>query len=407
MRYLFIVAFFIIGCSVKSPYKQPDISEDKYIIKALVYESQNEYNKSMPIYNYLYKKTKNPAYYEKIIEGLFREEKFDEVIKKAEKFNKKHFNKKIFQYEIFALLEKGEYEKAKELLQKRFNKKDEFYYMMMSYILIKQGKLDKAVSYLKSLYALNHSKNVLLQLSDVLIKLRKYNEALAYLRTHLDLYGCEYDVCQRLAFIYKQMYDFENLAVIYEKLGEFDRKYYIYALNIYLQLRNYDEAIRLVKKYNLNKEYLMLIYAEMKKYRKAAEIAYELYSKTSNLNYLLKYCQYLYQDHPTKEELVDIAKKLEYLAPFYQRADIYNFLGYLLINNDIDYKKGLEYVQKALEKNPQNIEYIDSLAWGYYKLKKCKKAWEIIKYIKTNDKEILKHKKLIKECLNDSSKNNK
>ncbi len=409
-KYLLIAALLFLGCSVKNTPTQQVKSfpeEDQYIIKAIVAEDSGDYNTSLPIYKFLYKKTKNPVYYEKIVEDLFRMKKYDEVIKKAEEFTHESFDKKIFKYEIFSFLEKKEYEKAKNVLMNRFNKKDEFYYMMMAYILIKQNKLNDAVYYLKSLYALNHSKTVLLQLSDVLIKLKKYNEALAYLRTHLDLYGCEYDVCQRLIVIYKQTYDYENLATIYEKMGEFDEKYYIYALNIYLQNGEYDKAIKLIKKYGLNKEYLMMVYAEKRDFRKAAEVAYELYTQTSNPKYLLKYCEYLYYDHPTKEEIKDIAKKLEYLTAFFPNAYVYNFLAYVLIDNDINPKKGLKFAQKAVELRPENIEYIDSLAWGYYKLGKCKEAWDIIKYIESDDPEIQKHKKLIKGCLDDSSKDNK
>ncbi len=401
---LLIAGIFIItGCATKQtppPIGKKVIpNEDEYIIKALLAEDSGEFNKSIAIYKYLYQKTKKPVYYEKIVEDLFRERKFDEVIKKAEEFNEEHFDKKIFEYEIFALLEKKEYEKAKNLLKEKFNKKDEFYYMMMSYILIKQNRLDEAVYYLKSLYALNHSKNVLLELSDVLIRLKKYNEALAYLRTHLDLYGCDFDVCKRLAVIYKQTYDYDNLANIYEKLGIYDEKYLVYAINIYMENGEYKKAINLIKKYGLNKEYLMMVYVQEKKFRKASAVAYELYEKTSNPKYLLKYCEYLYYDHPTKEEIKDIAKKLEYLIAFYPNAYLYNFLGYVLIDNDINVKKGLYFVQKAVELQPENIEYIDSLAWGYYKLGKCKEAWDIIRYIQTKDKEILKHKRLIEKCV--------
>jgi len=408
MRSVIIFGLLLLGCSMKSPEKVKTFpQEDQYMIKAIVAEDSGDYNKSLAIYNFLYKKTKNPIYYEKIVEDLFRERKYDEVIKKAEEFSCKSFDKKIFKYEIFAFLEKKEYEKAKNVLMNRFNKKDEFYYMMMSYILIKQNKLKDAVYYLKSLYALNHSKNVLLELSDVLIRLKKYNEALAYLRTHLDLYGCEYDVCQRLIVIYRQTYDFENLATIYEKMGQFNEKYYIYALNIYLENKEYDKAINLIKKYGLSKEYLMMVYVEKRDFRKAASIAYELYTQTSSPKYLLKYCEYLYYDHPTKEELKDIAKKLEYLIGFYPNAYMYNFLAYILIDNDIDYKKGLKFAQKAVELRPDNMEYIDTLAWGYYKLGKCKEAWEIIKDIESNDEVINKHKKLIKGCVDDFRKDNK
>ena len=73
-------------------------------------------------------------------------------------------------------------------------------------------------------------------------------------------------------------------------------------------------------------------------------------------------------------------------------------MGYILIDNDIDVKEGIKYVEKALEFDPNNEEYIDSLAWGYYKLGKCKEAWEIIKHIKLDNEEIKKHKEAIKKC---------
>ncbi|EDM23709.1 tetratricopeptide repeat protein [Caminibacter mediatlanticus] len=73
-------------------------------------------------------------------------------------------------------------------------------------------------------------------------------------------------------------------------------------------------------------------------------------------------------------------------------------------------KEGIKYVQKALNLDPTNEEYIDSLAWGYYKLGKCKEAKELIDYVKLKDKTILRHKNLINQCIkenNDFRQNNK
>jgi len=257
---------------------------------------------------------------------------------------------------------------------------------------------------LRSFYAINPNKKNLLNLVDVLIKLKKYNEALAYLRTHLKLYGCEYDVCMRLIYIYKSLYDYKNLANIYEKLGEFDLKYYVLAFNIYIQNKEFKKAKRLAEK--LGEDYLLFLYEKEKKYKKASNIALKLFNKTKNDAYLLKYCELLYWDSPTKKELLEMVERLEYLANKYKNDYLYNFVGYVLIDKDIDVKKGIKYVIKALNKKPDNFEYIDSLAWGYYKLGKCEDAWEIIKIINLKDPEIEKHKKLIKRCMDDFRKNN-
>ena len=71
---------------------------------------------------------------------------------------------------------------------------------------------------------------------------------------------------------------------------------------------------------------------------------------------------------------------------------------------DLDIKKGIELVKLALEKDPQNLYYLDSLAWGYYKLGDCKQAWEILKQT-LDDKEFANsdeskaHIKAIKACV--------
>jgi len=407
---LFLIVLMFLSCSKQvSIGKKAFDKEDEYILKALMYEEKGDYKDAIKTYSYLYEKSKKSVYYQKIVALLFYQKKYDEVIKKANEFLKHTFDKEVFKYEIFALLKKKKFKKAKELLLNKFNKKDEFYYSVMSYILLQEGKVNEAVYYLKSLYALKPTKKNLLKLADALIEAKKYNEALAYLRTHLNLYGCELDICKRMAVIYKSLYDYENLALIYSKMAKISPRYYILALNAYIQNKDYKKAEEFIKKNRLDETLLMFLYATEHKFKKAAYTALKLYEKRGDLKYLLKYCEYLYYSHPNKKEAEDIANKLKFLVKLYPDAYLYNFLGYLLIDYDINPKEGIEYVQRAIEIDPQNQEYIDSLAWGYYKLGKCKEAYEIIKGISLKDAEIQKHKKAIKKCLkeeDDSSKNN-
>ncbi|GAB6073858.1 tetratricopeptide repeat protein [Nautilia lithotrophica] len=404
-----ILMFFIAGCSVKQPPvgKKVIPNEDEYIIKALMFEDENNLTAAVDTYKFLYDKTKKPVYYEKMIEDLFYQKKYKEVIELSSEYLEKKFDKQIFMYKILSLLEIKQINKAKEELLSKLNKKDEFFYRMMAFIYLKEKNYKKAADYLKSLYALNHNKETLLQLVDILIKIKKYNEALAYLRTHLDMYGCEFDICLRLAIIYKQTYDYDSLANIYEKMGKFDQKYLMFALRIYLDNEEYEKALKLIDKNNLGDEYKLIVYETKKDYKKAAFYAYKLYEKTAKLPYLLKYCTYKYEANPSKTTAKEIIPKLKYLLKFYPSAYLYNFLGYIMIDNDIDVKEGLKYVQKAVEMKPDNEEYIDSLAWGYYKLGKCKEAWDIIKYIKLKDKEILMHKEKIKKCIKKNKKEKK
>ncbi len=86
---------------------------------------------------------------------------------------------------------------------------------------------------------------------------------------------------------------------------------------------------------------------------------------------------------------------LYYLGAYYERAgrwkeaassleeavkknpddpSVLNYLGYLLIDHGMNVKKGISLVKKALKKKPDNGYYLDSLAWGYYRLGDLKKA---------------------------------
>lgn len=57
-----------------------------------------------------------------------------------------------------------------------------------------------------------------------------------------------------------------------------------------------------------------------------------------------------------------------------QDAFFYNFLGYSLIDYDLDIKRGMDFVRKALALDSGSVLYLDSLAWGYYKLGNCLEA---------------------------------
>ncbi len=103
-----------------------------------------------------------------------------------------------------------------------------------------------------------------------------------------------------------------------------------------------------------------------------------------------------------KTVIKSVVKKFEDVLTVLDNHVYQNYLGYILIDLDIDVKKGLKYVKKALEKAPNNLAYIDSLAWGQYKLNECKEALINIKKVVDgaglDDIEIKTHWNKIKEC---------
>ena len=55
-------------------------------------------------------------------------------------------------------------------------------------------------------------------------------------------------------------------------------------------------------------------------------------------------------------------------------AEVLNFVGYILVDKSDRVEEGLSYIEKAIELDPQNGFFLDSLGWAYYKLQKIDKA---------------------------------
>jgi tetratricopeptide (TPR) repeat protein len=52
-------------------------------------------------------------------------------------------------------------------------------------------------------------------------------------------------------------------------------------------------------------------------------------------------------------------------------ASAANYLGYMLADRGVRLEESVKYIQKALELEPNNGAYLDSLGWAYYKMNRC------------------------------------
>jgi tetratricopeptide (TPR) repeat protein len=52
-------------------------------------------------------------------------------------------------------------------------------------------------------------------------------------------------------------------------------------------------------------------------------------------------------------------------------ASAANYLGYMLADQGVRLEESVRYIQKALELEPNNGAYLDSLGWAYYKMDRC------------------------------------
>jgi len=408
-----IVLLLIVGCSTTQPQigKKSFVDEDKYILQALL-EEENNLTKAKQTFKFLYKKTDKYIYFKEIIKITFDQKKYKDTIKLVDEYLKKYPKQEdVIIYKIYSYIKLKDLNKALNIAKAYLHKnRDLELYKIISFIYIQKKDYKQAIKYLKTIYSINHSEDVLLQMGDLFFKeLKKPNEAISYYQTHIRLYGCSEAVCNRLAEVYRFLYDYDNLIEIYKKLYRATNNF-VYAnkiIYLYLEQDEYNKALSFIEKEKLDDNLKYLVYKVRLEKTPNYKDAYKLYKYTKDDRYFFLYTTYKFQH--SKKGLVDLKNviaNLELLLKRDRKPLYLNYLGYLLIDYDINPKKGVKLVKEALEYEPNSYELLDSLAWGYYKLKQCKKAYDIISKIKVDDKEINKHKKLIRRC-NDIRQNHK
>ena len=121
---------------------------------------------------------------------------------------------------------------------------------------------------------------------------------------------------------------------------------------------------------------LMDLYAATGNFGDAYVLAVKIYNDSRDLNFLAKAAIYEYEmnkENLDEKKITDILDKFEASVPKLNNDMFFNYYGYLLIDHEIDPRKGVEMVQKALEISPDSPYYEDSLAWGTSSLASAKR----------------------------------
>jgi hypothetical protein len=308
---------------------------------------------------------------------------------------------------ISAYAQQKEYKEAFELAKSIADetKKKEDYDMVgsLAYILSNYASAEK---YFRSSYAAKADDIGADRIATILVLEDKKQDATSFLETHTRLFGCSKYLCEKLANMYIEASDTKGALEIYKKLY-FKTKSESYTKKIIeLSVANtdIDGLIAFLKKSKKDEALLLEAYKYKKDNKKAAELANKLYKKTKDLNYLAQAAIYDIEGMGKKNDktIKESVKNLTIVTSKMQN-DVYdNYLGYLLIDYDIDTVKGMELVKRALVKDPTSPFYLDSLAWGYYKQKKCAEAEEIMEQIggdAKKDKTVIEHMEAIKKCI--------
>ncbi len=289
---------------------------------------------------------------------------------------------------------------------------------LMGSIYYISNDFNGALKHFKEAYKLDQSEDNATRLADIMVKQNHPLQAIKTLEKFDETTGCTQNACVLLAVLYAQNQNPQKAANMFERLytQSGNKEHLNNALSALLMYKEFKLAEEFLQKYRINDDILMQIYADQKEFAKAAEIANGLYLATNDQEYYIKSAIYRYENATKmgkkvgKFELSNIANIFAASIKTIELNPIYlNYYGYLLIDHDLDIKKGLELAIKAHEMAPDAAFIIDSVAWGYYKLGECDKANEWYEKIDLNkdfmdDIEAKTHKKAIKKCLTRSRK---
>jgi len=120
------------------------------------------------------------------------------------------------------------------------------------------------------------------------------------------------------------------------------------------------------------------ILSSLKKYSEANEVLLTIYYMHPSNEFRSKVALRIAHNYELMDSITTAVVWLEQLvAQEPENHTAMNNLGYILIDRNIDAKKGLALVEKALTYAPDEFSYLDSKAWGLYKLGKYEEALKI------------------------------
>ncbi|QOY55501.1 hypothetical protein HUE87_04505 [Candidatus Sulfurimonas marisnigri] len=412
---LFVLLTILSGCGARPSaeikgHEKIFENEDLYIMFALRAEQIKDYNASSSIFNTLYKESnKDEYFYRSVQNDLAAGENYRAIARIDKVISEEIENFALVRLKIIALIKLDRIDEAKELAIKLVEKSKEIDdYLLVSEIYVKEKEFDLAVKYLESAYIKDFNEKILDKIAIVLyVNLQRKKDAIAQLESHSRIRGCTKLICARLIGFYSNENNIDGLLSTYLRVYKIDSNKEIAKkiVQIYGYKKEYLNMMNFLVESKTDNELLLQLFIQLKEYKKASLLAEKLYKEGADIAYLGQSAIFEYEsssDKNDKKMQKSIIRKLEDVIKIRNEGLYLNYLGYLLIDHEIDVEKGIYYVKEALKIEANSAYYLDSLAWGYYKLGKCKRAKKIIDKVakmKGNDNpEVIKHIKMIKNC---------
>jgi len=412
-----IILTFITLCTLNINFAQAKelrvISEDTLIIQGLFFDEYKAYENSRQIFARLYDDTGAKEYlFREMTASLLAESHIAESIKRLTSWDKKHPDTiEVKRLLIPLYLTNRQVEKAKVeaeyLLEVSSEAKD---LDLASNPYLYSGEFNKALDLLSKAYKASSNEQVLLRMAVIMDEYtNERTKAIQLLETHRRMHLINSNQLYfKLLSLYVKENNIDGVLDIYILMYENDKQkqYLTKIIEAYVYKRDIDGAIAFLEKNREDDQILYDLYKSKKYFGKALKLADKFYKEDKDARWLAEKAILTFENAKNKNDKRMIKTVVSYFDKALSQGvddSIYlNYYGYTLIDKDIDIKKGMKIISDALVQQPDNTYYLDSLAWGYYKVNECDKAYDMMKKVVDmeglEEPEIAEHWDLIQKC---------
>lgn len=388
------------------------ISEDELIVRGILYDEYKAYENSYQIYKKLYNNTGAEIYLFKeatsalmsrthILESIARLKTWDKV-------NPDRIEVRRLLIPLYLTIRqvKNATIEAEHLLERS---KEPMDLDLASNSFLYAGKFNRALELLSRVYETVPREEILLRMTDIMDEFTgERKKAIQLLETHRRMNIVSHEVYAKLLTLYQKEKDINGILDTYKALytQDQDEQYLTKIIDVYSYKRDINGAISFLKMDQSRNDILYELYKREKRFSEALDLVDKLYEKDNNAKWIAEKGVLIFENAKNKNDTKMIKDVLSYFEKSIALGNddsIYlNYYGYTLIDKEVNVKKGIDLIENALMQQPDNIYYLDSLAWGYYKEHKCDKAYKLMKRVVNEEgliePEIIEHWDAIRQC---------
>lgn len=388
------------------------INEDELIIRGLLYDEYKAYENSYQVYKELYNNTGAEIYlFKEASSALMGRNHIAESISRLKIWDKKNPNRLEVRRLLIPLYltirqVKNATIEAEYLLEQS---KEPMDLDLASNSFLYAGKFKRALELLNRVYETVPREEILLRMADIMDEFTgERKKAIQLLEAHRRMNIVSNDVYFKLLILYQKEKDIDGILETYKALyaEDDDEQYLAKIIDAYVYKRDIDGAIDFLETNQDRDDILYELYKTKGYFSKALLLVDKLYNEDKNSKWIAEKGVLLFEnseDKNDKKMIEDVISHFEKAIELGNDDSIYlNYYGYTLIDKEVNVKKGINVIENALIQQPDNMYYLDSLAWGYYKERNCSKAYKLMKRVVDEEgleeEEIIEHWNAIKQC---------